>query len=138
MLGVVARFAVALSFAIASAALAAPVQVIDATGTRIALVAPAQRIVSLAPHATELLFAAGAGGRVVGVLSPSDWPPEAKQLPRVGDARAIDLERIVVLKPDLAVTWPYLAPAQIERLRTLGVPVYVSDPRTPEAIAEDS
>ena len=137
MLGVVARFAVALSFASASAALAAPVEVTDAAGTRIALPAPAQRIVSLAPHATELLFAAGAGSRVVGVLSPADWPPDAARLPRVGDARALDLERIVALKPDLAVAWPYLAPAQIERLRALGLPVYISDPHTPEAIAED-
>src|ERR1700757_5286403 len=134
---IVARFAVALSFASSSAGFAATVEAIDATGARVALAAPARRIVSLAPHATELLFAAGAGDRVVGVLSPADWPPEAAHLPRVGDARALDLERIVALAPDLAVAWPYLAPAQIERLRALGVPVYVSDPRTPEAIAED-
>ena len=137
MLGVVARLAITLFFASASAALAAPVAVTDAAGTRIALAAPAHRIVSLAPHATELLFAAGAGSRVVGVLSPADWPPEAARLARVGDARALDLERIVALKPDLAVAWPYLAPAQIERLRALGVPIYISDPHTPEAIAED-
>jgi iron complex transport system substrate-binding protein len=137
MLWVDARFSIALSLACASAALAAPIEVTDATHTRIALAAPAQRIVSLAPHTTELLFAAGAGSRVVGVLSPADWPPEAARLARVGDARALDLERIVALKPDLAVAWPYLAPAQIERLRMLGVPIYISDPHTPEAIAED-
>ncbi|MDQ6916320.1 MAG: cobalamin-binding protein [Pseudomonadota bacterium] len=109
----------------------------DAVGTRIELAAPAQRIVSLAPHATELLFAAGAGNRVVGVLAPADWPPEAADVARVGDARAIDLERVVALRPDLAVAWPYLAPAQIERLRELGIAVYLSDPHTPEAIADD-
>ena len=118
-------------------AAAAPVMAVDATGTRVALSQPAHQIVSLAPHATELLFAAGAGDRVVGVLSPADWPPEAARLPRVGDALAVDLERVVALGPDLIVTWPYLAPAQIERLRTLGVPIYVSDPHAPEAIAED-
>src|SRR5215510_11870476 len=85
-------------------ALAAPVEAIDATGARVALAAPARRIVSLAPHATELLFAAGAGDRVVGVLSPADWPPEASRVPRVGDARALDLERVLALAPDLAVT----------------------------------
>ena len=74
---------------------------------------------------------------MVGVLSPADWPPEAARLPRVGDARALDLERIVALEPDLAVAWPYLAPLEIERLRALGVPIYISDPHTPEAIAED-
>lgn len=132
-----AAVAFALWLASSSAGFAATVEAIDATGARVVLAAPAGRIVSLAPHATELLFAAGAGNRVVGVLSPADWPPEAAHLPRVGDARALDLERIVALAPDLAVAWPYLAPAQIERLRTLGMPVYVSDPRTPEAIAED-
>jgi iron complex transport system substrate-binding protein len=116
---------------------AAPVSAIDATGARLTLAAPAVRIVSLAPHTTELLFAAGAGGHVVGVLSPADWPPEAREVPRIGDAAGLDLERIVALKPDLAVVWPYLAPAQVERLRRLGVPVFVSDPRTPEAIADE-
>ena len=56
------------------------------TGATVTLAAPARRIVSLAPHATELLYAAGAGERVVGVLSTSDWPPEAAAKPRVGDA----------------------------------------------------
>ena len=128
---------VVLFAAFASDLNAAPVAVTDATGARIELGAPAMRIVSLAPHATELLFAAGAGAHVVGVLSPADWPVEAKRVVRVGDASTIDLERIVALKPDLAVVWPYLAPAQVDRLRALKVPVFVSDPRTPEAIATD-
>ncbi len=127
----------ALLAACRTSALAAPVSALDATGARVELAAPAARIVSLAPHATELLFVAGAGKSVVGVLSPADWPPEAKHVPRIGDAAGLDLERIVALKPDLAVVWPYLAPAQVERLRALGVPVFVSDPRTPEAIADD-
>jgi iron complex transport system substrate-binding protein len=118
-------------------ALGAPVEATDATGARVALAAPARRIVSLAPHATELLFAAGAGGSVVGVLDPADWPPEAARLPRVGDPNGLDLERILALRPDLAVAWPYLAPAQIERLRELGIAVFVSDPRRPEEIATD-
>jgi iron complex transport system substrate-binding protein len=116
-------------------ALAAPVAAEDATGRLIELAAPARRIVSLAPHATELLFAAGAGDRVVGVLAPADWPPEARRVPRVGHAAGVDLERIVALKPDLVIVWPYLAPAQIERLRAIGTAIFVSDPRTPAAIA---
>ncbi|HEV8257642.1 MAG TPA: cobalamin-binding protein [Casimicrobiaceae bacterium] len=107
----------------------------DATGASIELASPARRIVSLAPHATELLFAAGAGERIVGVLAPADWPPEAARVPRVGTAAGLDLERIVALKPDLAVVWPYLAPAHVERLRAMGIAVFVSDPRTPAAIA---
>lgn len=115
----------------------AAVAAVDASGANIVLAAPARRVVSLAPHATELLFAAGAGDRVVGVLSPADWPPEAAKLPKVGDASAVNLEGILALKPDLIVTWPYLAPAQVERLRAMGVPVYLSDPRTPMAIADE-
>ncbi|TMG87391.1 MAG: cobalamin-binding protein [Betaproteobacteria bacterium] len=132
------RFATAASLAACSVVvLAAPVSAVDATGVWIELAAPAARIVSLAPHATELLFAAGAGGSVVGLLAPADWPPEAKRVPRVGDAAGLDLERVVALKPDLVVVWPYFAPGEVERLRALGVPVFVSDPRTPEAIADD-
>jgi len=128
---------IALIMALAGAALADPVTVVDGTGAVVALPAPARRIVSLAPSATELLYAAGAGDRVVAVTEPADWPPEAAQRPRVGDARALDLERIVSLAPELAVAWPYVAPAQIERLQALGIPVYRTDPHTPEAIALD-
>src|SRR5258706_15798022 len=87
--------------------LAAPVSSVDASGARIELAAPAARIVSLAPHATELLFVAGAGKSVVGVLSPADWPPQAKHVPRIGHAAGLDPERIAPLNPDLAVVWPY-------------------------------
>src|SRR5258708_39756506 len=103
---------IALFAAYGAGAVAAPVSALDATGARIELAAPAARIVSLAPHATELLFVAGAGTSVVGVLSPSDWPPEAARVPRIGSAAGLDLERIVALKPDLAAVWPDLLPAQ--------------------------
>ena len=113
------------------------VTAVDASGANITLAAPARRVISLAPHATELLFAAGAGDEVVGVLAPADWPPEAASRPRVGDSGAINLEGILVLKPDLVVAWPYLVPAQVERLRSIGVAVYLSNPRTIDAIADE-
>src|SRR5215510_11691168 len=108
-------------------ALAAPVEAIDATGARVALAAPARRIVSLAPHATELLYAAGAGDRVVGVLATSDWPPEALSKPKVGDAHALDMERIFALAPDLVVTWPYSAPEEVALLRARGIAVFITN-----------
>jgi len=111
------------------------VSTVDDEGTTVTLAAPARRIVSLAPHATELLYAAGAGGRVVGVLATSDWPPEAKALPRVGDSRSLDLERIFALAPDLVVIWPFAAPAQVDALRARGIPVYFADPATIDGIA---
>ena len=109
----------------------------DDTGAAVALASPAQRIVSLAPHATELLFAAGAGARVVGVMSGSDFPPAAAQLPVVGSASALDLERILALRPDLIVTWPYTTPAQVDVLRAQGIAVFTTHPRTADGIARD-
>jgi len=115
---------------------AAPVEVTDDAGARIALPAPAQRIISLAPDITELLYDAGAGGQVVGASDFSDHPAQARELPRVSRAQAIDLERIAALHPDLIITWGsgYPAPAQ-EALRRLGIPVYVHEPSSLESIA---
>ena len=133
------RYALLLPAMLASVvnSASAAVVAVDASGGQVTLAAPARRVISLAPHATELLFAAGAGDDVVGVLSPADWPPEAANRPRVGDSGAINLEGILALRPDLVVTWPYLAPTQVERLRAMGIPVYLSNPRTVDAIAGD-
>jgi len=129
-----------LAFALASCASAwvcADVAVRDGTGATVTLPRPAARIVSLAPHATELIYAAGAGPAVVGVLAHSDWPVAARALPHVGDAAALDIERIVALKPDLVVTWPYTIPAQVAQLRTFGIPVYTTDARSANDIIDD-
>ena len=112
----------------------AGISVVDDAGRTVALRAPAQRIVSLAPHATELLFELGAGSRVVGASAASDWPAAAKAVPRVGDARAVDLERVMALAPDLVVTWPYTAPRRSTLLRARGVAVFVLDARTIDAL----
>lgn len=105
----------------------AAVEVKDDAGTTITLARPAQRIVSLAPHLTELLFAAGAGAQVVAVGAYSDYPAAAKALPKVGDSALLDLERIVALKPDLLVVWrDGNSPQQLQRLATLGIPMYAS------------
>lgn len=124
----------AAAFALAAVLAEAGVRAVDDGGRSIALAAPAQRIVSLAPHATELLFALGAGGRVVGASAASDWPVAARSVPRVGDAQAIDLERIVALDPDLVVTWPYTAPEAVDRLRRRGIPVFVLDAKSIDAL----
>ncbi len=129
MIGALARSFAALALALAPALAESGVVAVDDSGRSIALAAPAQRIVSLAPHATEFLFALGAGDRVVGASAASDWPAAARAVPRVGDARAIDLERIVALAPDLVVTWPYTASREVERLRSRGIPVFVLDAR---------
>ncbi|HHH35257.1 MAG TPA: cobalamin-binding protein [Gammaproteobacteria bacterium] len=99
---------------------------------------PAQRIVSLAPHLTELLFSAGAGERIVGTVAYSDYPPEARRIPRVGDAFHLDLERILALRPDLVVAWRSgIRDEDLQRLRTLGFPVYVADSTRLAGIASE-
>jgi iron complex transport system substrate-binding protein len=115
----------------------APIRVTDGTGATTELAAPARRIVSLAPHATELLFAAGAGERVVGVVKGSDAPAAAARLPRIGDVNGLDLERIVALQPDLIVTWPYTTPAQVALLRSRGIAVFTTDAHQVDDIARD-
>jgi len=114
----------------------AAVSVVDDAGRTVTLARPAQRIVSLAPHATELLFAAGAGKAVVGVVRYSDFPDAAKQVPVVGDFGALDLETLLSLKPDLIVAWQSGNPAAaIERLLKFNIPVFLSEPRHLDDIA---
>jgi iron complex transport system substrate-binding protein len=109
--------------------------VTDDSGATVTLAAPAQRIVSLAPHVTELLYAAGGGARIVGAVSYSDYPPQAKSIPRVGDNKSLDLERIVAMKPDLIVVWRHgNAMQQIDRLRELHIPLFFSEPHKLEDI----
>ncbi len=132
-----ARAAACAGMALGASIAYAEIRVVDDSGTTLTLAAPARRIVSLAPHATELLFAAGAGGRVVGALKGSDYPPAAMQVAVVGDVFALDLERIIALEPDLVVTWPYTTAPQVAALRGRGMPIFISDPRTIDAIAQD-
>ena len=116
----------------------AEIVVTDASGAGIKLAAPARRIVSLAPHITELLFAAGAGSLLVGNVDYGDYPPAAKALPRVGDYSRLDLEAIVVLKPDLVMAWESgNSPASVSRLRAMGLTVHLSEPHRIEDIAGD-
>lgn len=106
------------------------IHVTDDAGNKVVLQKPAQRIVSLAPHITELLFAAGGGARIVGAVRYSDYPTAAKRIPQIGDANQIDLERIITLKPDLLVVWQHGNPErQLAQLRKLGVPLFYSEPR---------
>jgi len=115
--------------AICSVAAAQSISVADDRGRRVVLAAPAQRIIVLAPSLAELAFAAGAGGRLVGVARHSDFPPAAREITQVGDAARIDFERIVALKPDLILAWKSgNSPTDVSRLEGLGYPAFVSEP----------
>jgi iron complex transport system substrate-binding protein len=86
--------------------------------------------VALAPHIVENLYSAGAGDRLVGVVSYSNYPAQAVEIPRVGSAAAFSMEQIVALQPDLVVMWGSGNGMQtLTQLRELGIPVYVSELR---------
>jgi iron complex transport system substrate-binding protein len=113
-----------------------PVRVVDVDGQVVELAAPARRVISLAPHLTELMFAIGAGDRVVGTVDYADFPEAAKRAPRVGDSALLDLERIVAMKPDLLLVWRHgNSPQQLQRLAALKLPTYASEARTLADIA---
>jgi len=111
-------------------------RVLDVDGHAVVLTAPARRVISLAPHLTELMFAIGAGDRLVGTVEYADFPAQARQVPRVGDSALLDLERIVALKPDLLLVWRHgNSPQQLDRLATLRIATYASEARTLDDIA---
>jgi iron complex transport system substrate-binding protein len=112
------------------------VTVKDDAGNSVTLAKPAQRIISMAPHITELLFAAGGGDRVAGVMNYSDYPEAAKRLPLVGSDAQIDMERVLALRPDLLVVWKTGNTArQLEQLKSLGIPIFYSDPHKLDQVA---
>ena len=108
----------------------------DDAGHTLCLPAPAQRIVTLSPGATELMFAAGAGSNIVAVVDYSDYPPAALKLPSIGNYTRIDMEALLALEPDLVITWVTgNPPAQIELLKELGIPLFAIEPRTFEGVS---
>lgn len=124
-------FALVLALALAPAGAAhARVAVIDDEGRTVELAQPARRIVSLAPHLTEQLFAIGAGDLIVGTTDFADFPEAAKGLPRVARAHSVDLERVSAARADLVLVWGSgFPPATVDAVRRLGVPTFVSEPR---------
>ena len=108
-----------------AAAAAAPWQVRDDEGRLLSLAAPPQRIVSLSPGATAMLFAAGGGARVVGTPDFSVEPAAASAVARIGDSHGFDLERILALHPDVVVAWTgAFSAAQLLPFERAGLPVY--------------
>jgi iron complex transport system substrate-binding protein len=119
------RIILVLLLAAARQAGAGGIIVADDTGVQLDLAQPARRIVSLAPGATEMLFAAGAGAQLIATVAYADQPDAARQVPRIGDSSAIDMERLLLLKPDVVVYWPGgNNPAQIAQLKRLGLLLY--------------
>jgi len=129
--------AAALLLASAARAQTPSLKLVDDAGHEVVLGQPAQRIVALAPHLTELVYAAGAGSKLVAVGKYSDFPPDALTKPVISDAFAVNYEALAGLKPDLVLVWGSGTPERIKsRLRALGVPVYEIEIRTVAGLAD--
>ena len=121
---------------LSTCAAGAAITVVDDAGRRVTLARPAQRVISMAPHVTELLFAAGGGARIVGAMNYSDYPAAARSIPLIGSNSQIDLERVIAMKPDLLIVWQSGNTArQIGQLQSLSIPVFHSEPRKLDEVA---
>jgi len=112
-------------------------QVTDQIGRKVMVPERPQRIIALIPSLTEIVYALGAGDRLVGATQYAKEPGEAADLPRVGSYLHLDVERIVALRPDLCLAGRDGNPKHlIERIEKMNIPVYVFDPRTLQEIIE--
>lgn len=115
---------------VAQPGLAQRISVTGSDGVTVSLAAPAQRIVALAPHLAENLFAAGAGEALIGTVEYSDYPTAAQAVARIGGYNSLSIEAIVALKPDLVLAWGSgTGQGIVQRLRALGLPVYSDEIR---------
>ena len=115
----------------------ADISLLQADGEILTLPKPAARIITLAPNLAEMVFAAGAGEQLKAVVEYSNFPAQVAQIPRVGDAFRIDLERIIELNPDLVIAWKSGNPqTALQKLQQLGITVWQIEITRPEEIAD--
>ena len=140
--GVVAIALVLAALSVPSTVDAAPdantrMTVTDDFGRHVTVSYPPQRIVSLAPGANAMLSAAGAGRQLVATIAYSGQPAAEERLPKIGTPDAIDVERLIALRPDVVVVWPDgNNPAQIATIERLGIPVYRQEAVTLDGIGD--
>lgn len=113
-----------------------PLTVTDDAGREVTIEAEPRRIVSLAASNTEILFAVGAGEKVVGVDQYSDFPPAAREKPTVGGYSRPDLEKIVALEPDLILGTGIHVKATLPELERRGLTSVIVDPRDVKGVME--
>jgi len=120
----------------ASINVTADITVIDDSGNELSFSEPVKRIISLAPHITELLYAAGADKQIVGTVSYSDYPLAAKQLPVIGSYTKVDYERVLAAKPDIVMYWKSGNPGNmIDGVKELNLKLFNSEPDDFEDVA---
>jgi len=107
----------------------------DQAGRTVVVPGSPDRVISLAPNITQIIYDLGCEDRLRGVTTYSDYPAPAKALPRVGDYVRLDLEKIVSLKPDLCIAIKDGNPKEtVMRLESLGIPVYAVNPRSIDTV----
>lgn len=120
----------------ANVIMADELRLLQADGSALKFEGTATRIITLSPHLTEIVYAAGAGDRLVATVEYSNYPEPANDVPRIGDAFRIDVERIIALRPDLVIAWDSGNPrAAVTQLRSLGLAVWSVEIDEPEEIA---
>jgi len=130
------KLLIAMLFALCTGAAFARIHIDDA-GRRIELSAPAQRVITLAPNLTELVYAVEGGSTMVGTVNTSDHPEAAKAVVRIGDHQRLDVERILALKPDLVLVWLHgNAGRELAQLEAAGLRLFYLDPRRLDEIAQ--
>ncbi|HEY7885764.1 MAG TPA: cobalamin-binding protein [Cellvibrionaceae bacterium] len=113
------------------------IEVVDARGKTLVLDKPVERIIALAPHIVENVYSAGAGDKLIGVVSYSDYPSAAKLLPQVGSFMSVNFEQVLALKPDLVIGWLSGSSTDIaSQLERLGLKVYMDEPDTLQSVAD--
>lgn len=111
-------------------------EVIDDDGRAIQLDSPPAKIVSLAPHLTEILFSLGVGDRIVATVKYADYPEAALDIPRLGDAFSLSAEAVIAISPDLILAWRTGGNQRtLQQIRELGYPIYMNEAETLEGIA---
>lgn len=97
----------------------------------------ANRIVALSPQIVEMVFAIGAGEKIVGTVDSSDYPKAALSLPHIGNYATLDIERILQLKPDLIIALTGSNQQGVDKLKSLGIPVFYSSPKSLQELADE-
>ncbi len=118
-------------------AIAEPI-IINNNGTNLAINKPVNTIITLSPHATELVYSAGAGEKIIATVDYSDFPEQAKRIPRIGNAYSINIEKIISLRPDIIIAWSEGNNLkEISKLQDLGIKFYFSKVKNFKSISED-
>jgi len=108
----------------------AEITVFDDSGNKLVFEKPVERIISLAPHATELLFAAGAGKQIVATVDYSDYPEQARKIQRIGNYKKVDYEKILSLQPQLVIYWKNGNPDyMIDGVKNLKIKLFNNEPK---------